>query len=105
MTAGAGSGPSAEALARIVETERRRALAAIEPAGDPARLAAGWTRRFTAVGDRADEAVALYSELGFEAVADPVVRRDLPEGCDDCEVVELLAMKTVYTRERKGSPA
>lgn len=102
MKEGAGSAPGAETLAHLVETERRRALAAIEPAGDPQRLAAGWTRRFTAVGARADEAVALYVEVGFEAVADPVVRRDLPDGCDDCEIVELLAMKTVYTRERKG---
>lgn len=103
--ASAGSGPTAATLARLLETERRRARAALEPAGDPRRLAAGWTRRFTAERARADEAVALYAELGFEAVADAVVRRDLPEGCDDCEIAELLAMKTVYTRERKGSPA
>jgi hypothetical protein len=102
VSAGACAGPDAAALARLLGEERRRARAAVEPAGDPRRLAAGWTRRFTAVGARADESVALYVELGFEAVADPVVRRDLPDGCDDCEVAGLLAMKTVYTRERKG---
>jgi len=104
VSAGAGSGPTAAALAKLLEEERRLARAAVEPAGDPGRVADGWTRRFTAVGARADEAVALYVELGFEAVADPIVRRDLPDGCDDCEIVELLAMKTVYTRERARSP-
>lgn len=98
------AGPGAEALARWLAAERRLARAAIEPAGDPRRLAEGWTRRFTATGARAQEAVALYAELGFEAVADPVLRRDLPDGCDDCEIAELLAMKTVYTRRRARSP-
>lgn len=100
----AGSAPSPATLERLLESERRLARAAIEPAGDPQRLATGWRRRFTAARARAEETVALYVELGFDAVADPVVRRDLPEGCDDCEIAQLLAMRTVYTRERGWRP-
>ena len=34
--------------------------------------AAGWTRRFTAIGRRLNEAVELYRQLGFEILLDAV---------------------------------
>lgn len=66
--------------------------------GDPARIAAGWERRFIADGRRAQEAADLYSRLGYEVCMDPLGPRDLAEGCEDCAVVELLQFRVVYTR-------
>jgi hypothetical protein len=68
---------------------------------DPARLAAGWERRFVADPARAEEAVKLYAALGYEVCADPVRPEDLDEGCDAC----LLAshFKTIYTRRKAGA--
>ncbi|HEX9131857.1 MAG TPA: hypothetical protein VF844_06165 [Ktedonobacteraceae bacterium] len=66
--------------------------------------AEGWTRRFTALGRRLNEAVALYSELGYEVRLEPV---DLDEeesigaeGCKDCFVT--MQARTIYTRPRKA---
>ena len=70
-------------------------------AADPARLAAGWERRFLADGPRAAEAVALYESLGFEVAADPLAGPDLPADCTDCQLATLLAFKTIYTRKPK----
>jgi hypothetical protein len=66
--------------------------------GDPARIAAGWERRFIADGARAKEAVDLYSRLGYEVCMDPLGPADLSEGCEDCALVELLQFRVVYTR-------
>ena len=68
---------------------------------DPARLAAGWERRFLADGPRAAEAVALYESLGVEVAADPLSGPDLPADCTDCQLATLLAFKTIYTRRPK----
>ena len=99
----AANADAVAALRGLVEAEARR-TAAVLPAADPARLADGWQRRFSVEGARADEAAALYAELGYDAVAAPVSPRDLPAGCDGCLVAALLAMKTVYTRERRAAP-
>lgn len=69
---------------------------------DPARLAAGWEYRFVADAARADEAVALYGLLGFEAVADPVETNRLDEDCGGCQVVVLLRHRAIYTRRQSG---
>ena len=45
---------------------------------DPARLAAGWERRFVADPRRAHEAAALYVALGFAPTNE--MRRDLAPG-------------------------
>ena len=64
----------------------------------------GWTRRFTALGRRLNEAVDLYCELGYEVRLEPV---DLDEeatagveGCKDCFVTMLA--RTIYTRHCKA---
>jgi hypothetical protein len=66
--------------------------------------AEGWTRRFTALGRRLNEAAELYSELGYEVRLEPV---DLDEeesigaeGCKDCFVT--MQARTIYTRPRKA---
>lgn len=66
---------------------------------DPKRIAAGWELRFVTDAKRAEEAVALYSSLGFEAAADPVEVDRLDEDCADCQIVMLLKYKAIYTRK------
>jgi hypothetical protein len=85
-------------LSSIVQMEAHRMVsqAGIEP--DPQRIADGWERRFIADGARAEEAVALYQELGYEVVADDVSPDDLPEGCEACRLVAMLKFKSIYTR-------
>jgi hypothetical protein len=90
----------AQRLGRFVEVEARRAVAETEIEPDPARIAAGWTRRFIAEEHRAEEAVQLYRELGFEACADPVRQQDVKGECEDCKLMMLLRFRMVYTRRR-----
>ena len=87
-------------LGAIVEGEARRVLSEMQLRPDPARLAAGWERRFVADATRAAEAVELYERLGFEAVADPLRSGELGERCDACQLAALLRFRTVYTRRR-----
>jgi hypothetical protein len=62
--------------------------------------AAGWTRRFTAIGRRLNEAVELYRQLGFEILLDAVELDD--EHTDGGEICRqcLVAFQacTIYTR-------
>jgi hypothetical protein len=88
----------ADALRAIAEAEALRALGTSRVRASPARLAAGWERRFLADATRAEEAVALYTAMGYDAVANPVVPEDLDEGCDTCALATLF--RTVYTRRR-----
>ena len=64
----------------------------------------GWTRRFTAMGSRLNEAVALYRELGFEIrleLAEPAVAEGADtSGCAECFVMSLA--RTIYTRPRNA---
>jgi len=63
----------------------------------------GWTRRFTAMGRRLNEAVELYCQLGFETLLEPAEldEEDLSraEGCEHCIVTTLA--RTIYTRPRR----
>lgn len=72
---------------------------------DPARIAEGWEHRFTAAGARAEEMIALYRELGFEVVADPVPGNAVDPGCDVC-LSGSLEYRVIYTRRRgpRGDP-
>lgn len=90
----------ADALRAIAEAEALRALGTQRVRANPARLAAGWERRFVTDAARADEAIALYERMGYEVVADPVVPDDLDEGCDTCALATMF--RTVYTRRRPG---
>lgn len=93
--------PDEATLLRLVKEEELRVLSSTALTADPARLAAGWQRRFLADGPRAAEAVALYESLGFEVAADPLSGPDLPSDCTDCQLATLLAFKTIYTRKPK----
>jgi hypothetical protein len=92
----------ARALGPLVQLEAHRAAAQAAIAPDPARIAAGWQRRFVADGRRAEEAVALYRELGFEVCADPVGPADLAGDCEACRLVAMLQFKSIYTRRPEG---
>jgi hypothetical protein len=60
----------------------------------------GWTRRFTALGRRLNEAEELYRQLGFEILLEPAdldeERISGTEGCEICIVTTLA--RTIYTR-------
>ncbi|HKJ92220.1 MAG TPA: hypothetical protein VJ957_03580 [Longimicrobiales bacterium] len=88
-------------LGALLRLEAHRALSenALEP--DPARVAEGWERRFVADGQRAEEAMALYRELGYEVCADPVRAEELGNECDACRLVALLRFQTIYTRRHE----
>ncbi|HSG49866.1 MAG TPA: hypothetical protein VLA43_18730 [Longimicrobiales bacterium] len=91
---GGGAAPHAEA------PDDARAGAGLGP--DPRRLAQGWEHRFVATGDRVEEMVGLYRELGFEVVADPVGGEGLDAGCEVCFSGQL-RYHAIYTR-RRGAP-
>jgi len=90
----------AESLGPLVEGEARRFLSETQIEGDPQRIAEGWERRFIADGRRAEEMIALYTELGFEVIADPVSPNEVGEDCDDCQLLAALQFKIIYTRKR-----
>ncbi len=90
----------AASLGPFVEEEAKRLLSERVLEGDPERLADGWERRFIADGRRAEEAIELYEQLGYEVCADPVRRDDVGDDCDDCQLVALLKFVTIYTRKK-----
>jgi hypothetical protein len=62
----------------------------------------GWTRRFTAIGARLNEAIELYRGLGYEIRLEP--GEPGSEGvadtsaCEQCFVMSVA--RTIYTRPR-----
>ncbi|KPK63213.1 MAG: hypothetical protein AMS21_06805 [Gemmatimonas sp. SG8_38_2] len=90
----------AQSLGPLVEQEARRFLSESQIEGDPQRIAEGWERRFIADGRRAAEMIELYSQLGYEVVADPVSADEVGEDCDDCRLLAALQFKIIYTRKR-----
>lgn len=87
-----------KALRAVAESEALRALGQQRVRASPERLAAGWERRFVTDATRAVEAVALYTAMGYDAVADPVRAEDLDDDCDACALATLF--RTIYTRRR-----
>jgi hypothetical protein len=63
-------------------------------------IAQGWERRFTADEHRAKEAMELYSRLGYEVRAEPVLPEELQGDCQDCKTVVSSYFQTIYTRRR-----
>ncbi len=66
---------------------------------DPKLVAEGWERRFIADPPRAKEAIQLYTELGFEVLAEPVKETELDSDCADCKLVISRLFVTIYTRK------
>lgn len=67
----------------------------------------GWTRRFSALGRRLNEAVELYRQLGFEILLEPIEldEESQPRAgeCEGCIVTSLA--RTIYTRPRRSVDA
>jgi hypothetical protein len=89
-------------LGLLVEQEARRVLAEAQLRPNPALLAEGWERRFIADARQAQESMELYSQLGFEVLAEPVQSSEMGEDCEDCRVLVLLQFKTIYTRKKSS---
>lgn len=64
----------------------------------------GWERRFITGVDRAEEAVELYSQLGFEVHVEPVLASELGGDCNECALVATCQFKTIYTRTNRRGP-
>lgn len=79
----------------------QRVLSDEELRPDPALLAEGWERRFTADPQRAEEAMELYARLGFEVCAQSIRHEKHSGECGDCCSMAKLEFKTIYTRKKK----
>jgi hypothetical protein len=67
---------------------------------DPRLVADGWERRFMADSQRANEAVELYTSLGYEVRAESVLPSELSDLCTDCKLVVCSTYVTIYTRKK-----
>jgi len=74
----------------------------LEP--DPARIQAGWQHRFVAEGQRAEEMITLYRELGFDVEADPVRTRHDTDECSVCLGHTGESYRAIYTRQSTVDP-
>ena len=90
--------PRRGALTGIVRGEATRAEAESRVRPDPARIAAGWERRFVVERARAADFARLYEEAGFEVALDPVAPEQLDDECDGCRIVFHLEYVSLYTR-------
>jgi hypothetical protein len=90
-------------LTRIEDSPDRtadRVLSDAQLTPDPALVAEGWERRFTADEQRAKEAMELYSQMGYEVRAEPVRPEELQDDCADCRTVVSFHFQTIYTRKK-----
>ena len=85
-------------LSALVRGEALRSEAGERIRPDPARLAAGWEKRFAIERSRAADLARLYEEAGFEVALDPVSPERLDEECGDCRVVAQFDHVLLYTR-------
>jgi len=69
---------------------------------DPALVADGWERRFTADSQRAAEAVELYAKLGYEVRVESLRPEEITDECEGCHSLAALEFKTIYTRKKKN---
>ena len=68
---------------------------------DPALVADGWERRFTADSPRAAEAIELYTKLGYEVRVESLRPEEITDECEGCHSPAALEFKTIYTRKKK----
>jgi hypothetical protein len=93
-------------MAKIVKIESlfddlsKRFFSDAQLQADPALVAEGWERRFTADAQRVQEVTELYSQLGYEVRAESVHSEELKDDCEDCNSLIVSRFKTVYTRRK-----
>ncbi len=100
-TASTSPGDVVRQLGMFVEREAKRVLSEQQLQADSELVAEGWERRFIADARRAEEAMELYEQLGYEVRAEPAQPAELGDDCDDCQLLLLLQFKTIYTRKRR----
>ncbi|MDH5506785.1 MAG: hypothetical protein OEZ02_06155 [Anaerolineae bacterium] len=66
---------------------------------NPQLTAQGWERRFMAAPDRMQEAIDLYTELGFEVHIEEVRAAEFNQVCGDCSSLACSSFATIYTRK------
>ncbi len=93
-------GDLAKRVGVVVKGEAKRALSESQHRPDPSLIAQGWERRFVTDAKRAEEAMDLYKQMGFEVRAEPADAGEVGDECNDCQLLLLLQFKTIYTRKR-----
>ena len=93
--------PPIQPLASLVRGEAHRADSAARIRPDPARLAAGWERRFVIERERSADLVRLYAVAGYEVAVDAVPAQALADECDGCRVVFMREYVSIYTRRKR----
>jgi len=78
----------------------RRVLSDSQLEPDPELVAQGWERRFTADPQRAQEAMELYTQLGYGVRLELARSVELADDCEDCLSGAALVFKTIYTRKK-----
>ena len=86
----------------LLDRSIHRVLSEAQLEPDPALVAQGWERRFTADEQRAKEAMELYTQLGYEVRAEVVSPEELHDDCQECRTVVSFHFQTIYTRKRKN---
>jgi hypothetical protein len=84
----------------LLNETSRKFLSEAELQPDPALVAEGWQRRFTADEPRIQEVVELYAQLGYEVRMEPVTSGDVQDDCHDCQAGAATRLFTIYTRKK-----
>ncbi len=84
----------------LAEGSARRWFSDDQLRPDPALVAEGWERRFTADAQRAEEAADLYSRLGYEVRLEPMRHEGIHDDCSGCHAPAVSRFKTIYTRRK-----
>ncbi len=85
----------------LLTRSSRRSLSEAQLQPDPALVADGWERRFTADSQRAAEAIELYTKLGYEVRVESLRPEEITGECEGCHSLATLEFKTIYTRKKK----
>ena len=88
-------------LEALFERSSDRFLSDAQLQPDPALVAEGWERRFTADEQRAQEAMELYTQLGYEVRAEPLRPGEFHDSCQDCGTTVSASFCTIYTRKKR----
>jgi hypothetical protein len=88
-------------IENLLNTSSQRFFSDSQLAPDPALVAEGWERRFTADSERAAEVIELYSSLGYEVRSEPIRSEEVHDDCTDCHSHVVSKFRTVYTRRKK----
>jgi len=84
----------------LFERSSERVLSDAQLQPDPALVAEGWERRFTADAQRAQEAIELYTQLGYEVRAESLLPEQFMGECEGCHSLVISMYKTIYTRKK-----